>query len=208
MKTTIPHNNIHEGTKMGRLTLIGLVIILGLFKCRDYQYMPDMNYSPGIDAQQIEKQASRKGNINLPKNSVAHYTSNINPYPLTLADLSKAQTTIVNPYNGNAKEILKMITRGKDRYRIFCAPCHGMDGGKSSKNGFGTGPVIRAWGSIPSLFGAGRHLRKAREDYTLSEFYHVMTAGVGSMNSYASQINEYDRWAIAYYIKDLQKGNK
>jgi mono/diheme cytochrome c family protein len=88
------------------------------------------------------------------------------------------------------KEILE---RGRERYNIFCAPCH-------SRVGDGNGFVpSRGFSRKPPSFHIPR-LQKAPLGY----FYDVMTNGFGIMPDYASQISPQDRWNIVAYIRALQ----
>ena len=86
-----------------------------------------------------------------------------------------------------------VLERGRDRYNIFCTPCHdhvGSGNGMAVRRGFRRGP--------PTF-----HMDRLRE-VPIGHFYDVMTNGFGAMNDYAAQIKPRDRWAIAAYIRALQ----
>jgi mono/diheme cytochrome c family protein len=84
------------------------------------------------------------------------------------------------------------MQRGKERYDIFCAICHGPAGQ-------GNGMIVqRGLTPPPSL-----HLDRLR-DAPVGHFYEVMTNGYGAMYSYASRIQVEDRWRIAAYVRALQ----
>jgi hypothetical protein len=85
-----------------------------------------------------------------------------------------------------------LLARGRDRYEIFCTPCHGMTGN-------GLGIVVQRGFRQPNSFHIDR-LREAPIGY----FYDVMTKGFGSMMDTSAQIPPLDRWAIAAYIRTLQ----
>jgi hypothetical protein len=85
-----------------------------------------------------------------------------------------------------------ILLRGRERYDIFCAPCHG-------RTGEGDGMVVRRGYKAPVSYHQDR-LRMAPLGY----YFDVMTNGFGVMPSYASQIPVEDRWAIASYIRALQ----
>jgi cytochrome c553 len=85
-----------------------------------------------------------------------------------------------------------VLLRGKQRYDIFCSPCHGAVG-----DGLGM-IVTRGYKQPPSFHG--EQLRSAQVGW----FFSVMTQGFGVMPSYAAQVPEADRWAIAAYIRALQ----
>ena len=84
------------------------------------------------------------------------------------------------------------VLRGRDRYGIYCAPCHGQTGA-------GDGMVVRRGYKVPSSYHVDR-LRQAPIGY----LFDVMTNGFGVMPSYAAQVPVSDRWAIAAYVRTLQ----
>jgi mono/diheme cytochrome c family protein len=93
-----------------------------------------------------------------------------------------------------------LMARGRERYDIYCAPCHGLAG-------YGDGLVARragltkqaAWTPPASLHDA---TLRDRED---GHLYNTITAGIRSMPPYAGQISPRDRWAIVAYIRALQR---
>jgi mono/diheme cytochrome c family protein len=88
------------------------------------------------------------------------------------------------------------LERGRERYDIFCSPCH-------DRVGEGQGMVVlRGYPKPPSLHLP--RLRDARAGY----LYDVVTRGFGRMPSYAPQIPAADRWAIVAYIRALQLSQK
>ena len=86
----------------------------------------------------------------------------------------------------------QILTRGRERFEIFCAVCHG-------RTGEGNGEIVqRGFPQPPSL-----HESRLR-DAPAGHFFDVATNGYGVMYSYASRISPEDRWAIAAYIRALQ----
>jgi cytochrome c len=85
-----------------------------------------------------------------------------------------------------------LLERGRDRYGIYCTPCHGLTGD-------GLGMVVQRGYRRPNSFHIDR-LRAAPVGY----FFDVMTNGFGSMMDYSAQIPPQDRWAIAAYLRALQ----
>ncbi len=85
-----------------------------------------------------------------------------------------------------------LVSRGRERFDIYCAPCHGQ-------TGRGDGMVVRRGYRRPPTFHQDR-LRNERPGY----FFDVMTNGFGAMPDYAAQVPVRDRWAIAAYIRALQ----
>lgn len=88
---------------------------------------------------------------------------------------------------------MEVLERGRQRFNIFCAPCH-------SRVGDGNGFVpSRGFARKPPSFHIDR-LQKAPVGY----FFDVITNGFGIMPDYASQIPTRDRWDIIAYIRALQ----
>ena len=84
------------------------------------------------------------------------------------------------------------LERGRQRYNIYCTPCHDY-------TGRGQGIVVQRGFPPPPSYHIDR-LRQA----PVGQFFDVMTNGDGSMYSYASRIEPEDRWRIAAYIRVLQ----
>lgn len=89
-----------------------------------------------------------------------------------------------------------LLMRGKERFEVFCTPCHGQLG-----NGQGMiairGLKIRRQ---PGNYHTDR-LRKMPDGH----FFDVITNGYGVMYPFASRIPVEDRWAIVAYIRALQR---
>ena len=87
---------------------------------------------------------------------------------------------------------LALLQRGRERFRIYCTPCH-------SELGDGNGMVVQRGFPHPPSY----HSDRLRNAPTL-HFFDVMTHGYGVMYSFAGRISPTDRWAIAAYIRALQ----
>lgn len=85
-----------------------------------------------------------------------------------------------------------LLERGQERYRIFCSPCHGIQGD-------GNGMIVMRGMKRPPSYHEDR-LRQAPNGY----FYDVITNGFGQMYNYAAQVPTRDRWAIVAYVRALQ----
>lgn len=86
-----------------------------------------------------------------------------------------------------------VMQRGRERFDIFCVPCHGLIGR-------GDGPVSQR-GFFPRVANLQEdRLRTAPANH----FYDVMTNGFGLMPSYAAVITPADRWAVIAYVRALQ----
>lgn len=92
------------------------------------------------------------------------------PFPITRADLE----------------------RGRERYNIYCTPCHDYTGS-------GHGMIVQRGFPPPPTFHIDR-LRNAPAGH----FFDVITNGHGSMYNYAARVEPGDRWRIAAYVRALQ----
>ncbi len=86
-----------------------------------------------------------------------------------------------------------LIQHGQERFRQWCVPCH-------SELGNGEGMVVPRGFSPPPSY----HIARLRQAPT-THFYDVITNGYGAMYSFAERVPPYDRWAIASYIRALQR---
>jgi Cytochrome C oxidase, cbb3-type, subunit III len=87
---------------------------------------------------------------------------------------------------------LELLERGENRYKIFCSPCHGLQGD-------GNGMVAMRGMKHPPSYHQDR-LRQVPNGY----IYDVITNGFGAMLGYSAQIPPGDRWAIVAYVRALQ----
>ena len=85
-----------------------------------------------------------------------------------------------------------LLERGRQRYDIFCSPCH-------DRTGTGDGMVVRRGYRPPPSF----HIARLR-DAPVGHLFDVITNGFGAMPDYSSQIDVPDRWAIVAYVRALQ----
>jgi hypothetical protein len=86
------------------------------------------------------------------------------------------------------------LERGRQRFNIFCAMCHG-------RAGYGDGIIVRrGFRKPPSL-----HEPRLREETPAGHYFRVITNGFKTMPAQASRISPTDRWAIVAYVHVLQK---
>ncbi|HEY8431691.1 MAG TPA: cytochrome c [Sandaracinaceae bacterium] len=86
-----------------------------------------------------------------------------------------------------------LLRRGQDRYEIFCAPCHGVDG--YARTPIAADMTLRP---PPSL----------QQPYVIAhsdeDLYRVVRDGFGLMPAYGSLLAPRDRWAVVAYLRALQ----
>jgi mono/diheme cytochrome c family protein len=86
-----------------------------------------------------------------------------------------------------------LLTRGRERFDIFCADCHGEDG-------YGKGIIVMRGFPQPASFH-GEILRRE----PVGRLFDAVTRGYGVMYGFGDRIGPRDRWAIVAYIRALQK---
>ena len=95
---------------------------------------------------------------------------------------------------------LEVMRRGRERYGVFCSPCHGL-------GGYGDGAVSKraeelqegTWTPSSSLHA---DLVRGRPS---GHLYNSIANGIRNMPGYGSQIPVDDRWAIVAYLRALQR---
>ena len=84
------------------------------------------------------------------------------------------------------------VVRGRDRFDIYCSPCHG-------RLGDGRGMIVLRGLRQPPNFHDQRLMNAP-----IGHFFDVITNGYGAMFPYAARVANDDRWRIAAYIRALQ----
>ncbi|RYE13390.1 MAG: cytochrome c [Sphingobacteriales bacterium] len=189
-----------------------LTLGLGLLSCGGahgndpgHAYMPDMYYARAYEAYgynmvEGELDSLRQRGIlynGLPvPGTVAR--EDMLPYHLA-ADSNglKAANGLMNPMDTLSK-VPGQLKEGERLYLVNCGICHGqaLDGnGPLYKGGEGPYPVKP---------------RNLLEDYTKNltdgHIFHVITFGIRTMGSYASQLRPEQRWQVINYLRSKQGG--
>jgi len=93
----------------------------------------------------------------------------------------------------------KLLDIGRQRYDIYCSPCHGLAG-------FGDGMVAKRADALqegtwtpPSSFHTD--LIRHRE---AGHIFNTISNGIRNMPAYGPQIPVADRWAVVAYVRALQ----
>jgi len=84
------------------------------------------------------------------------------------------------------------LERGRERYNIYCSPCHDYTGS-------GRGMIVQRGLPAPPSF----HIDRLRQE-SAGHFVDVITNGFGAMYGYAARVEAQDRWRITAYIRALQ----
>lgn len=84
----------------------------------------------------------------------------------------------------------KDAAKGKELYDVYCAICHGTSG-----NGKGKLVEREKFLGVPSY---------ADREISVGSIFHVVTYGLNSMGSHASQLSPEERWLISDYVLKLK----
>lgn len=87
----------------------------------------------------------------------------------------------------------ELLHRGRERFEIYCSPCHDRTGG-------GRGMIVQRGFQQPPAYWETRLL-----SMPIGYFFDVATNGYGQMSGYAAQVPVHDRWAIAAWVRVLQR---
>lgn len=154
-------------------------------------YAPDMVYSQAYDAYTTNPVTANGLTSQQPvKGTVAR--GHALPNHLTESD-TNAYYAMQSPYSFTEKD----LDEAKRLYNIYCGICHGtaLDG---------NGPLFASgkFASMPANFKGENYLNMPS-----GKMYYAVMYGKNTMGSYASQLNEHDRWAVIAYIKKVQSEN-
>jgi mono/diheme cytochrome c family protein len=100
------------------------------------------------------------------------------------------------------RTMAELLSRGQERFNIFCSQCHGEVGGGSGGSAEmreNVGMVVRRGFPMPPTY----HQPRLR-DAPIGHFFDVITNGLGRMPAHGYLVPPEDRWAIAAYIRALQ----
>lgn len=86
-----------------------------------------------------------------------------------------------------------MLDRGRDRFDVFCAACHGRLGNGHTK--VAENMALRKPVDL---------LTAPYVDYAPGRIFITITQGYGLMRSYAAELTVEDRWAVVAYVQALQ----
>ncbi len=94
----------------------------------------------------------------------------------------------------------ELMRRGRDRFAIFCAPCHGASGnGEGMIHARAEALAEGTWVPQSNLLAETTRARP------VGYIYNAIANGVRNMPAYGRQIPPEDRWAITAYVRALQR---
>jgi mono/diheme cytochrome c family protein len=87
-----------------------------------------------------------------------------------------------------------LLQRGRERYGIYCAMCHGLDGS-------GDGTVTARGFPRPADF-------RTQQGLTADRIYGAISQGTGVMYGFSDRVPAPDRWAMTAYVEALRKSGR
>jgi mono/diheme cytochrome c family protein len=97
-----------------------------------------------------------------------------------------------NPFSMNDRAA---VERGAVVFTNFCAPCH-------DEKALGVGPVVKHGFPPPPPLRRGQ-----TQDKTDAQLFQVVTNGINTMPSYASQLSREDRWKVILRVRQFRPPN-
>jgi mono/diheme cytochrome c family protein len=113
-----------------------------------------------------------------------------------LATAMPATITIEGVKYNTSEDLEKILARGKNRFAIYCSHCHGA---------VGDGKGMIAQRGLNLRRQPGNYHTDRLRNMPIGHFYDVMTNGFGVMYPMNNKLEPGDRWAVAAYIRVLQR---
>lgn len=155
-------------------------------------YAPDMTYSQAYDAYTRNNGITPDSMVSQPPVSGTIARGQALPNHLKEEDTA-AYKALTNPYVFGEAD----IDEGRRLFDIHCGICHGTELD-------GNGPLYASgkFAAMPANLKDPKFVA-----YTGGQIYHAIIYGKNMMGSYASQLDEHQRWKVIAYIKKVQGGD-
>jgi len=92
-----------------------------------------------------------------------------------------------------------LLARGRERFGIYCAPCHGYAGNGDGMIAQRADRLQEGTWTPPSSL----HTELVRSR-SVGHIFNTISRGIRNMPAYGPQIDVKDRWAIVAYVRALQ----
>lgn len=181
------------------LAVTAAVLLLANYALRpdpskhNFEFLPDMAHAVSYQSFSANPNFADGKTLRQPVGGTVIYGSHPLHYAATPEDAARAGRELRDPFP--AKDA-RALARGQVVFQNFCQVCHGPAGK-------GDGPVaLRGFPAPPSLLAP--HARGLAD----GQIFHILTYGQVNMPSYASQIDENDRWRAVLFVRSLQQREK
>lgn len=169
------------------LTLLAALVLPGSPDRRNWEFLPNMVWSPARDAYAVADtlpQSRRPPDGTIPRDAV------LQEFEPNDAGRALAGQLLKNPFTAADAAALQ---RGRFVFQNYCTFCHGP-------KGEGGGPVTQRGYPSPPPFATGPS--RTMND---GELFHVITYGMRNMPPQRTILDVDDRWKVILYIRQLQK---
>ena len=163
--------------KLRHLLLLSVICLVTLLSgCQGRAWLskkPPFHPNPNMDWQ--AKNRAQSLSLTAPEGTVLHSPSVLKQSSLYATGRQRdgaLVTRVPVPVDS------KLLTRGQDRYNIYCATCH-------DKSGSGNAPVIKRGFVPPPHLATDQRLIESADGY----LFDVITNGVRNMPAYRKQIS-------------------
>ena len=110
-----------------------------------------------------------------------------------MVEAADGKMKVANEFPGDIAGGEAFVARGRDRYGIYCSPCH-------SSVGDGKGVTSKYGMTATASLHDPRIVRMAD-----GEIFHTISVGKNTMMGYADKLEPADRWAVIAYVRALQR---
>jgi len=197
------------------------VLVVAVMGLRDYSFLPHKTKRPPIEifpdmVRQPKVKAQAPSDFFADGRGARVHVAGTVPFGYTEPSVDNSGATMGSPYDvvlfsgseGYADTgrigtnwgsglpftaTMATLERGRERYKIQCAVCHGETG---QGNGIAT-----KYG----LVGVANLQQQRLRDMSDGEIYNTIVNGKNTMLGYGSVIQVPDRWAIVAYVRALQR---
>lgn len=178
-----------------KITLVASLV--SLVSCQNtnqpnYQFFPNMYQSVGYETYAESESFDGPNQLNgqtaqLPPNGTIKRGFEIYDIENTTEGYNASKLINVSALDSISP---KDAAKGKELYDIYCAICHGANG-----NGKGKLVEREKFLGVPSY---------ADREISVGSIFHVVTYGLNSMGSHASQLTPRERWLVSDYVLKLK----
>jgi mono/diheme cytochrome c family protein len=154
------------------------------------EIFPDMDRQPKLRPQTVSRFAGFQDGLSSRLPVVGTVARGMDPDQIDFLTGRNAGGSFVDAMPVSVSK--EFVVRGRERYAIYCTPCHGAAGdGKGVTTRFGMAAV------------ANLHDDRFIQ-MTDGEIFNTITHGKGLMGGYGDKMKPEDRWAVVAFVRALQ----
>ena len=192
----ISRANLFLGVLM--LGVLVLAVLVGRDMSRpNYEFLPDMKYSPAYSAYSQNPNFLNGRTLQPPvPGTIARGERSLH-YAASPADAKRAGRELANPFAGDKKTLHRSTQRGAKVYRVYCTVCHAQSGQADDIQKL---PLVQRSILRPKPLATGDSIKMKD-----GQLFHILTYGQGAMTDFKGQLTRRQRWDAVNYTRDLQR---